>query len=279
MSHLKIHNQEYLSGSEAADVVGCTVDHIARLARSGKFTAKKISGNWFIESRAFYDYVLGNSYNDALKKAELSTRRKSEYAKAVSSKTLRGGPSAVEAMLMMVDQSIHRRGKVLHSFVQQPLYVVTPFAEFLHKVFAFITSLLLVFGSYSFFDTSFSSFTRTSVIEGAHTAKKIILAFATQPIMHITEASAAAVASIYKPSAVADITKNTEAMVFSVLAALKDSPHTQERLKALHVPVNGTHESEQICLGDRSKDPVCVERNDLVRLIENFKEAVKEKNP
>lgn len=75
-------SKEFISTARAASTFGRSRDYVARLARSGEVTSKRIGKKWFIDPDALAAYIAHQDSTKEQRARDLVYSRKVEYAKA-----------------------------------------------------------------------------------------------------------------------------------------------------------------------------------------------------
>ena len=175
---------KYISASSAAETSDLTRDYVARLCREGKVSGHRIGKNWYVNQESLSSFLLKQNYQKAARREELVRERLGEYhhlgvlpsverRPRVAKETFRTQAnkvfsSAREGFTVQaaLAKAAAKRvsvlpGGVLHAVASTGSNLSThgvsshafpPLSNFLHKILAITTALLLTVGAYTLVD-------------------------------------------------------------------------------------------------------------------------------
>lgn len=158
-----------ISAQELARIHGFAGDYIARLARTGEIAGRKVGRKWFVSQADFEAYLAAQQSRKSVQRKALAEARRKEYglrARISIHPTVNSEARSLQELVQVKTAPVvsHLRHKamskmhMLHGTVPVgivPAYPVSPAIDFLHKLVALLTSLILVFGTYSLYDAQY----------------------------------------------------------------------------------------------------------------------------
>ncbi|PCI31131.1 hypothetical protein COB52_00275, partial [Candidatus Kaiserbacteria bacterium] len=175
----------------AGKSVGYTSDYVGRMCRVGSLECRRIGRSWFVEENSLKDFALKQIEEKEARKGKLSKQRKAEYVEA----------PVVEVAEVKKELSVEKPKREVYSYTQPPveniespitathfrakiaeeeskmeiierasMVPVSPLANIANKAMVLVTSVALVFGSYSVIDNRYYEAAVTVTGEGVNYA-------------------------------------------------------------------------------------------------------------
>lgn len=157
----------YVSARDAALRARLHPDYIARLARHSKIRAKRVGRKWYVEEKALDAFLIDLSAGKEARRTAMKEKRKREYVRHTESESEKLSHVIEEKIAEKVTPRAHRTivTSVKHAnLIASPginahalSYAVHPSVDFLHRIVALVSALIIVFGAYGLFDREFGS--------------------------------------------------------------------------------------------------------------------------
>ncbi len=166
----------YIPARDAALKVRLHPDYISRLARESKITSKRVGRRWYIDPQSLDAFLAEQTAEKEAWRQELKEKRRKEYVNLVKepvevikesiSENVAPQAHRVVASSLQRTSLFAAPGLNVHAFA----YVVHPWADFLHRIAALLTAIILVFGTYGLIDRQFGNLMGDAIVSGASNA-------------------------------------------------------------------------------------------------------------
>lgn len=138
---LYFDNKKYLSSKYAGKISGYTNDYVARLCRTGRMKGRMVGRTWYVEKDSLTSFSIKNNQQKIKRSKELSNERRKEYEGVLKKPTFNIG--------------VTKRFSIEFPFDTESL--------FFKKGVAVTVAIVLIVGSYTFRDFSYSDYKHTAV--------------------------------------------------------------------------------------------------------------------
>lgn len=170
----------YISAREAATRARLHPDYISRLARESKILSRRVGRRWYVDPKSLDAFLEEQSVGKEAWRQELKEKRRTEYKKPPvhEERERLAAPIAhieeklAETTTPQVKNAVE--GTIRYSALTTPgvgthmaSYVIHPGVDFLHRLIALMTAIVLVFGTYALIDREFGSTAASLVARAA----------------------------------------------------------------------------------------------------------------
>ena len=205
----------YISAGEAGELAGFSRDYIARLCKEDKLVSKRIGKQWYVSEGSVKDFAVSQEYARAKRREQLTKERRMEYKgngdvaprkivfpnafEGVQSVRRNATPIAVRSHIHNALAAAAARmpdaTRTARMVTSVPVYAASvgkhagahifpPVTDALHKLFAIVTALTFVVGTYLFVDAQYARIAQRSTTIGSEIveATRAQLAAAQNPM-------------------------------------------------------------------------------------------------
>lgn len=191
----------YIPARDAALEVRLHPDYIARLARQERIQGKRVGRRWYVDPVSLQQFLSEQSAEKEERRERLKKARRREYGSGA-------GETAITAIEETIAENVpHRTHRAVATGVRHAgvlstpginmhavSYAIHPGTDFLHRLVALISAIIIVFGGYSLLDREFGAavaqgISNTAIVAGSFA---LVLAGSTPECASYTQRMAAA---------------------------------------------------------------------------------------